>query len=290
MSFDDAAAVPNVLTIDFESWVHAYQDARVDSEGRKSLDAGFVVEAGLRLLDIIDEQDVTATFFVVGEIADWYPELLDEIAHRGHEIGLHAYRHVPIRSQVELYHELERSAAFIRRYAVTGFRAPRGIFRKEYLQLLREYGLAYDSSSYGAWSTINRVRGVLEIPISARNHRHGRQDRFHFGPLSWRVLRNVYPYGSPFLLGLAGNISLRFVRMENRAGRSSVMCIHLWQIFHPSGGARFLAHFLSRELSSWPYCIRRHGLFRRLLKLSPFITLGRLARDITNGDRNRKLT
>ncbi len=47
-----------------------------------------------KILDILDEYGVKATFFVVGTACENYPEALKDIAQRGHSIGLHSYSHV----------------------------------------------------------------------------------------------------------------------------------------------------------------------------------------------------
>ena len=49
-----------------------------------------------RLLDDLDEWEVTGTVFVVGEVAKEYPDLVGRVAARGHEIGLHGARHTPL--------------------------------------------------------------------------------------------------------------------------------------------------------------------------------------------------
>jgi peptidoglycan/xylan/chitin deacetylase (PgdA/CDA1 family) len=41
------------------------------------------------VLDLLDEYEVTATFFVVADVVDHYPGLVESIAERGHEIGCH---------------------------------------------------------------------------------------------------------------------------------------------------------------------------------------------------------
>ena len=45
------------------------------------------------ILDILDEYGVKATFFVVGQNAEWFPELVKEELSRGHEIGNHTFDH-----------------------------------------------------------------------------------------------------------------------------------------------------------------------------------------------------
>ena len=46
------------------------------------------------ILDYLDERGLKAIFFVVGEQAERYPHLMDEISRRGHRIGNHGYRHL----------------------------------------------------------------------------------------------------------------------------------------------------------------------------------------------------
>jgi peptidoglycan/xylan/chitin deacetylase (PgdA/CDA1 family) len=47
-----------------------------------------------RLLDLLDERDVMATFFCVGEQIEADPDLAREILARGHEIGSHTQSHL----------------------------------------------------------------------------------------------------------------------------------------------------------------------------------------------------
>lgn len=47
-----------------------------------------------RILDILDEYNIKATFFVVGSIAEKHPEMLQRIYEKGHNIGNHSYSHV----------------------------------------------------------------------------------------------------------------------------------------------------------------------------------------------------
>ncbi|MBE6570281.1 MAG: polysaccharide deacetylase family protein [Ruminococcaceae bacterium] len=49
------------------------------------------------ILDILAEYDLKATFFVVGENAEWFPELVRREYEAGHEIGNHTYTHANLR-------------------------------------------------------------------------------------------------------------------------------------------------------------------------------------------------
>lgn len=84
-----------------------------------------------KILDILDEFDVTATFFVIGVNAENYPEALDKIVNSGCEIANHTYSHVRIdkMSEDELYQEIKKCEDVL--YEKTGkrptlFRPPEG--------------------------------------------------------------------------------------------------------------------------------------------------------------------
>lgn len=49
------------------------------------------------ILDILAEYDLKATFFVVGENAEWFPDLVKKELEAGHEIGNHTYSHANLR-------------------------------------------------------------------------------------------------------------------------------------------------------------------------------------------------
>src|SRR5919202_4001660 len=80
----------HALTIDLEDW-HQLVHRQLTGEVVRPTPA--VVSATHRLLDMLDEVDVRATFFVLGNVAETYPELVREVVHRGHEIESHTYSH-----------------------------------------------------------------------------------------------------------------------------------------------------------------------------------------------------
>ncbi len=85
-----------------------------------------------QVLDILKRYKVKATFFLIGERAERYPEIAHQIVIEGHEIGNHTYSHpnnLPKKSLDEIRREIEMGAAAIER--VTGvrprlFRPPKG--------------------------------------------------------------------------------------------------------------------------------------------------------------------
>lgn len=108
------------------------------------------------LLDILDELGVKATFFLVGTAVDKYPELVQEIARRGHTIGLHANNHEytalyeSVDSFLEDYETLSQKIELLTGIRPNIFRFPGGSINTYnnglYMQLIAEMtrrGYAY---------------------------------------------------------------------------------------------------------------------------------------------------
>jgi len=116
----------NILTIDFESWTYGDHPLlkNLASDERKQLDNNYLYNSTFRLLDILDEYNTKATFFIIAEGFDWYPECVNEIKDRGHEIGYHSHDHQNISSREMLRAQLKKSREFIKKYKPAGFRAP----------------------------------------------------------------------------------------------------------------------------------------------------------------------
>ena len=97
----------------------------------------------MEILEILEEYDIPATFFFVGENVSYYQETAREVAKRGHEIGNHTYSHpcVNKQSQAAFREELTRCEEIIQR--VVGvhpklFRPPQGSWNTRVYEIARE--------------------------------------------------------------------------------------------------------------------------------------------------------
>lgn len=103
-----------------------------------------------------DRKTIKATFFILGWIAERYPQLVKEIHARGHEIASHGYGHKVIyeQSREQFREDVRRSKQLLEDLIaeeVLGYRAPTySIIDKTLwaLQILREEGYRYDSSIF----------------------------------------------------------------------------------------------------------------------------------------------
>ncbi len=140
------------------------------------------------LLDLFDSHATGCTFFVLGWLAERYPEMIREIHKRGHEIASHGYNHQLCTeiSPVELKEDLQKSRELLEDItgeAVSGYRAPSFSVTAELINLLAETGYLYDSSynSFslnsrygsldGSWSEkengiLQSATGFYEIPVT----------------------------------------------------------------------------------------------------------------------------
>jgi polysaccharide deacetylase family protein (PEP-CTERM system associated) len=163
----------------------------------------------LRYLDWLDRHRSSATFFVVGDVARRHPDLVREIARRGHEIACHSNRHIPLdrQSPDELRADVSECIEALARCgagAIVGYRAPTFSLTKTTAwayDILSALGMQYSSSvlpaanplygwpEFGA-ATRRMPSGVLEIPMTL-----GR-----IGPLRVPIGGGVYFRVLPFSL------------------------------------------------------------------------------------------
>jgi peptidoglycan/xylan/chitin deacetylase (PgdA/CDA1 family) len=118
-------------------------------------DARFGVVRGLpRILGLLDEQAITATFYVPGDTAERHRDAIKAVAEAGHEVAHHGHLHLrpdgidPARQREELE---QGTAALVDCVGArpTGYRSPDWELTPDTLALLVEAGFAYDSSCMG---------------------------------------------------------------------------------------------------------------------------------------------
>jgi polysaccharide deacetylase family protein (PEP-CTERM system associated) len=107
-----------------------------------------------RLLDLLDELEVSATCFIVGRLAEERPHVVKSIVGRGHEIASHGHQHLLMQQLTprEFAEDLRTSIRTLESIAgvsVRGFRAPAfslGIRERWAFEIMAEEGVRFDSS------------------------------------------------------------------------------------------------------------------------------------------------
>jgi peptidoglycan-N-acetylglucosamine deacetylase len=125
-----------------------------------------------RILDLLRNYSVPATFFVPGWTADRYPETVAAILEAGHEVGHHSYAHHSPFAQTEQEEraDFERALESLQRVGVqpVGFRCPSWEPGWRTPALVAEHGLLYDSSlmdSDGPYVLETGAGDLVELPV-----------------------------------------------------------------------------------------------------------------------------
>lgn len=148
--------IQNALTVDVEDYFQVSAFAKSIDQNDWDKHPLRVENNTRRLMDMFDEAQVKATFFVLGWVADRNRDLVKEIAQRGHEVASHGYSHQLIYNQTpEVFREETiRSKALLEdiiQMPVRGYRAASYSITKNSLwalDILAEAGFVYDSSIF----------------------------------------------------------------------------------------------------------------------------------------------
>ncbi|MGC9326985.1 MAG: polysaccharide deacetylase family protein [Candidatus Hinthialibacter sp.] len=172
-----------VLTVDVEDYFMSPES--IPYQSWPSFEP--MIEIGIdRILNMLDQFEVHATFFFLGWVAERWPEWVRSVSEKGHEIATHTYdhRYASELSQPQFTESVQKSLAILRKLApgqpVQGHRAPAfSLSTKQAWQfdILRENGIVYDSSinphatylygDRGARRFPYRLHGLMEIPPGA---------------------------------------------------------------------------------------------------------------------------
>jgi len=125
------------------------------------------------ILDFLDRNRITSTFFVPGWTAERWPEVVAEIHRRGHEIGHHGYLHEALEGKTrdqeeEILTGSARILAGITGARPIGYRAPLYEITHETIDLLRKHGFIYASNLQDSlWPYLHQgTPGVVELPAT----------------------------------------------------------------------------------------------------------------------------
>lgn len=158
--------MPLVCTVDVEDWAQSTLDTGLPISSR----AGRQME---HLLDILAEENVRITCFVLGLFADRFPDVVRRIAADGHEVASHGHGHVDVfrLSPAQFREDVRRSKGQLENLVgmpVMGYRAPDFSIIKDSLwalEILSEEGFRYDASINPAVMARFGVPGFPTQPV-----------------------------------------------------------------------------------------------------------------------------
>ena len=168
---------------------------RIKHRGRKvvylTFDDGPIPEVTPWVLDLLDKENIKATFFLVGDNVRKHPELFEELKRRGHSYGNHTMHHVQgLKTSTRRYlRDIEEADALI---DSSLFRPPHGIMRFSQSRALRNHYniVMYDLITRDYDSSIRPDKILRNVMDYARN---GSIIVFHDSLRSERNLRYALP-------------------------------------------------------------------------------------------------
>jgi polysaccharide deacetylase family protein (PEP-CTERM system associated) len=187
------------------------------------------------LLDRLDELDIKATFFVVGELARSHPRLVRQIAGRGHEVGSHSWDHrrVHQHTPASFREDLRLSRDALQQAAgqpVLGYRAPTFSIVTQNawaVDVLAEEGFLYDSSIFPVRHDRYGVPDAPRAPFLAGGLRG---EVLEIPPLTMRLWRwNLPVAGGGYFRLFPLAVMRRALQMNAAGGEPDVAMLY----FHP---------------------------------------------------------
>ncbi|MBN1464821.1 DUF3473 domain-containing protein [candidate division KSB1 bacterium] len=243
----------NAITIDVEEWFHVSRFRKqIKRDEWPNLESR-VLPSVARVLTILQNFNIRATFFILGWIAERHPEVVRMIEERGHDIGTHGYGHQLVydMSPKEFEQDLSLSLKLLRDVAtvpIHSYRAPSFSINYNSLwafEILKDHGIDVDSSLfpvkhdlYGGiqspkeffYVSLNGSGNLVECPLATR-----------------RVADRSFPIaGGGYLRMFPLWFLEKSIKVINDAGRPAVIYFHPWEIdqFQPRVPAKMMDRFL----------------------------------------------
>jgi len=227
----------NIIGIDFEDWFHP---ELIQKYLQKKNNKPKVFQGIGKIIDLLRKNETNATFFVVGELLEYEPELQDIIIENGHEIAFHTMKH----SRIDSYNSHEKFEMEIINFdnltngKSKGFRAPSFSLNNNsswLIDILEKNNYLYDSSIVPAKTKLYGLPNAEKKPYkitkeSLEKHSdHGKI--LEFPLLVTKFLGKKIPAGGGFYLrSLPLRIIKNSIKSYQKNNLPAVFYIHSWEL------------------------------------------------------------
>lgn len=244
----------NLLGIDFEDWYHPELIQKSLTSEKKTPS---VINGLDKILNLLEKHETLATFFVVGELLEYKPDLIDKIISSGHEIGFHTMSHKKLDSMNpdEFSNEL-KIFSNLTNHKSKGFRAP--TFSLNYssswaIDILKKYGYLYDSSIVPAKTSMygfsNAEIKPFKISGNSLEHNDPNGTLLEFPLLSTTLFGKKIPAGGGFYLRTLPLFLIKnAIKNYNFNDIPATFYVHSWELtpeFMPKIPLSFKDNFIT---------------------------------------------
>jgi len=227
----------NILGIDFEDWYHP---ELIQKHIEKKDHEPRIVQGINKILELLNRNDTNATFFVVGELLEYKPELLDLILDNGHEIGFHTMKHTRVDTagfqdkfddEIKIFDKLTNGKSM-------GFRAPSFSLNNKsswIIDVLEKNQYQYDTSVVPVKTNLYGIPDAETNPykITSKNLKNNTPDGkiLEFPLLITRFLGKKIPAGGGFYLRtLPTRVIENAIKSYEKNQVPGVFYIHSWEL------------------------------------------------------------
>ena len=227
----------NILGIDFEEWYHpelVKNHVKTDQKIPK------VFKGIDKILDLLNKHNISATFFVVGEILQHTPELIDKIISNDHEIAFHTMHHDRIDSLnfLNTFDDELKEFQKITNNKSKGFRAPTFSLNKKsssIIKMLEKYNYIYDSSIMPAKTSMYGNPNADKKPykITSENLENGSENGklWEFPLMVTKLLGKQIPAAGGFYLRtLPLHIIKNAIKKYEKDHMPACFYVHSWEL------------------------------------------------------------
>lgn len=156
-----------ILTFDIEEWFHILDNSYIEDCSLWDTRESRIEQTTYKILELLKEQNISATFFALGWVAERHKQLISDISKAGYEIGTHSYAHklVYLQSREKFKDDLNRAIQIVEDIIgkkVRIYRAPGFSIKSEEMWVFEELveaGIEIDSSIFPS----SRGHGGLKL-------------------------------------------------------------------------------------------------------------------------------
>lgn len=189
-----------------------------------------------KILDLLEERSIKATFFTLGWVAERYPDLIKRIVLDGHELACHGYEHIRVTEQTpeQFRNDVSKTKKLLEALSgkeVKGYRAASYSIGANNLwahNVLQEEGFKYSSSIYPVKHDLYGMPDAprfIHEPIENQNFKEIPITTIRFGnknlPCGGGGFFRFYPYALS---------KWAFNRVNNQENESGIFYFHPWEI------------------------------------------------------------
>jgi peptidoglycan-N-acetylglucosamine deacetylase len=238
LKFPSSEKPINILTIDVEDWYHGISRYIDVSNPVHRLESSIQTT-----IDLLKESNAKATFFVLGEVANRFPQIVEQIISEGHEVGCHGltHRHLSEIDPSTFNKEIMKATKILQKTAKTeilSFRAPLFSVTKSTLwalDVISKNGYLFDSSIVPSFHPFygipNEPQQPHYVPYLTKIDEKTKRQLVEFPILTQRIMFfNLAVGGGAYLRFLGKDIISKVAKNTNNRGWPAVLYIHPWEL------------------------------------------------------------